>query len=173
MLAGPVFLDACAPGPGRSLPEPGGIPDEPGSADDLGSGSGKPFPSYKGALSERDSWNAIEDEHEELPCESRTRLRQLDFTGGMHTGDGVHWPGSDVLNITSNFGPGPGEILSGFGRDHEVPRGVRYDGHWTRECITGGRGVRRHGSREYGRAVVTHINFGYFRIMTVLDLDSR
>ena len=81
MLARPVFLDACAPGPGRSLPESGGIPDGPGSANDFCSGSGKPFPSYAGALSEWDSWNAIEDEHEELPCESGARLRQLFWYG--------------------------------------------------------------------------------------------
>ena len=107
MLARPVFLDACAPGPGRSLPESGGILDGPGSADDFGSGSRKPFLSHGGVLSERESWDAIEDEHEELPCESGVRLRQLDFTGGMDTGDGVHWPGSYMLNIFSNFGPDP------------------------------------------------------------------
>ena len=83
MLARPVFLDTCAPGPGRFLPESGGILNGLHSADDFGSGSGKPFPSYGGVLSERVSWNAMANEHEELPCESGDRLRQLDFTGAM------------------------------------------------------------------------------------------
>ena len=99
MLARPNVLDAYVPGPGMFLPESGGIPDGPGSANDFGSGSGKPFPSYGGALSKREYWNAIENEHEELPGESGDRLRQLDFTGGMDTENGVYWPGSDVLNI--------------------------------------------------------------------------
>ena len=121
ILARPVFLDACAPGPGRSLPESGGIPDGPGSADDFGSGSGKPFPSYGVALSERDSWDAIGDEHEALPCKSGARLRQLDFTGGMDTGDGVHWPASEVLNIVSNFGPGQERSFPGLGEIMKFP----------------------------------------------------
>ena len=114
ILARPVFLDACAPGPGRSLPESGGILDEPGFCR-----SGKPFPSYGGALSERDSWDAIVDEHEELPCESGARLHQLNFTGGMDAGDGVHW--SDVLNIVSNFGPGPERSFPGSGGIMKFP----------------------------------------------------
>ena len=58
-------------------------------------------------MSERESWNAIENEHEELPCESGDRLCQLDFTGGMDTENRVYWPGSDVLNVFSPFGLDP------------------------------------------------------------------
>ena len=79
VLARPNFLDAHVPALGRFLPESGGIPDGPGSTGDLGSGSGKPFRVMEGRC-QSGSWNAIENEHEELPCESGDRLRQLDFT---------------------------------------------------------------------------------------------
>ena len=118
ILARPVFLDACVPGLGRSLPESGGLPDGPGSADDFGSGSGKPLPRYGGALSEWDFLDAIEDEHEAFFWESGARLSPLGITSGMDMGDGVHWPGSDVLDIVNNFGlasdrsfPGSGGII--------------------------------------------------------------
>ena len=61
-----VFLGALAPGPGRSLPESGGIPDGPIFADDFASGSGKPFPSYGGTLLAQDSLDSL-----------RTNLRRL------------------------------------------------------------------------------------------------
>ena len=104
MLAMPVILDACAPDPGRSLPVSGGMPDGPGSADDCGAGSGKPFPKYGGVLSGRDPWNAIDNEHEGPPYEYGARLQILDCADDKDTGDGVHWPGLDVLNILSNSG---------------------------------------------------------------------
>ena len=65
--------------------------------------------------------NTIEHEHEELPCESGDRLRQLDFTDGMDTGDGVHWAGSEVLNIFSNFGPSPERSFPGSGGIMKFP----------------------------------------------------
>ena len=80
MFTRPVILDACAPDPRRSLTESGGIPDGLGSANDCGAGSRKPFPKYGGVLSGRDSWNAIENEHEGPPYEYEARLRILDST---------------------------------------------------------------------------------------------
>ena len=70
VLVRPVILDDCVPDPGRYLPESGVVPDGPGSANDCGAGSGKPFLRYGGELSGRDSWNAIENEHEGPPCEN-------------------------------------------------------------------------------------------------------
>ena len=163
MLARPVLMDACAVDPGRSLPESGSIPDGLGSADDCGAGSWKPFPKYGGVLSGRDLWNAIVNEHEGPPYEYRARLRIID--DDMDTADGVYWPGLDVLNIFGNSGPNPGEILSGFGRGHDVPRGVRYNGHGTQEGIPEGQHrvfkaeIRRHGSRECDRPMVLHVDF--------------
>ena len=69
----------------------------------------------------RDSWNAIKNEHEGPPCEYEAQLRILDCDDDMDTGDELHWPGLDELNIFSKSGQ---EILSGFGRDHDAPRGV-------------------------------------------------
>ena len=69
MLVRPVILDDCVLDPRRYLPESGVIPEGLGSANDCGAGSGKPFLRYGGVLSGRDSWNAIENEHEGPPCE--------------------------------------------------------------------------------------------------------
>ena len=99
MSTRPVILDACAPDPGRSLPESGGMPDGLGSADDYGLGSGQPFPKYGGVLSGRDSWNAIENEHEGHPYDYAAPLRILDCNDDMDMEDGVHLPGLDVLKI--------------------------------------------------------------------------
>ena len=55
--------------PGRYLPESGVIPDGPDSANVCGTGSGEPSPRCTGVLSERDMWNAIENEHEGPPCQ--------------------------------------------------------------------------------------------------------
>ena len=59
----------------------------------------------------QDSLDAIEEEPEALSQESGARLHVLDCASGMDTGDGVHWPKSacrsDMLDIVSNFGPGP------------------------------------------------------------------
>ena len=55
-------------------------------------------------LSERDAWNAIENEHEGPPCQYESRLRLRDGADNMQTGDEVHWPGLDVLNIFGNSG---------------------------------------------------------------------
>ena len=49
-MAWPVFIGALAPGPGRHLPESGGILDKPSFADDFDMGSGKPFPRYGGLV---------------------------------------------------------------------------------------------------------------------------
>ena len=102
ILTWPVFIGALEPGPGRSLPESGGIPDRPSFAHDFATVSGKSFPRYGGALLMLVSLDAIE--------EPGARLRVLDFASGKDTGDGVHWPESacwsDMLGIASNFGPG-------------------------------------------------------------------
>ena len=92
-----VFLGALAPGPGRSLPESGGIADGPSFSDDFALGSGKPFPSYGGLFLAHDSLDAIEDEPEVSPWVSGARLRLLDFASGKDTGDGVHWLGVSLL----------------------------------------------------------------------------
>ena len=122
MLVRPVILDNCVPDPGRYLAESGVVPDGPGSANDYGAGSGKPFPKYGGVLSARDSWNAIDNEHEGPPCECGARLRILGCGYDIEMGDEVHWPGLDALKFFSNSGQ---EILPGFGREHDAPRGVR------------------------------------------------
>ena len=53
-------------------------------------------------LSGRDAWNAIENQHEGPPCLYGSRLRDCD--DDSQTGDEVHCPRLDVLNIFSNSG---------------------------------------------------------------------
>ena len=120
VLVRPVILDDCVPDPGRYLPEFGVIPDGPGSANDSEAGSRNPFLRYGGVLSGRDSWNAIENEHEGPPCECKARVRILDCDDDMDTGDEVHWPGLDVLNIFSKSGQDPGRSFPGSAGITEV-----------------------------------------------------
>ena len=147
MLVRPVILDNSVPDPGRYLPESGVVADGPGSANDCGAGSGKPFPRYGGVLSAPDSLSAIENEGP--PCEYGARLRILDCGNDIEMGDEVHWPGLVVLNIFSGSGQDPGRSLPGVGREHNAPRGVQCYGHETREGIPEGRrgvymvGIRR------------------------------
>ena len=107
------------------MPESGGIPDKPSFADDFATGSGKPFPRYGGALLMGDSLDAIEDGPEALNQESGARLRVLDFSSGMDTGDGVYWPESacwsDMLDIVSSFGLGPERPFLGSGGIMKFP----------------------------------------------------
>ena len=69
----------------------------------------------------QDSLDAIEDKPEAFPWESGARLCLLDFTSGMDTGDGVHWPGSNMLDIVSSFGPAPERSFPGSGGIMKFP----------------------------------------------------
>ena len=121
VLVRPVILDHCVPDPGRYLPESAVVPDGPGSANDCGVGSGKAFPRYGGVLSARDSWNAIENEHERPPCEYGARLRILDCGDDIEMGDEVHWPGLGVLNIFSGSDRDPGRSFPGSAGSMTLP----------------------------------------------------
>ena len=131
MLVRQVILDDCVLNPGRYLPEFGVIPDEPGSANDCGTGSWESSPRCAGVLSERDAWNTIENEHEGPPCQYESRLRLRDCDDNTQTGDEVHWPGLDVWNIFGNSGQ---DLGKSFGRTRLEswcsPRGMI---QWTRD----------------------------------------
>ena len=73
ILAWQVFIGSLAQGPGRHLPESGGIPDKPSFADDFATGSGKPFPRYGGAVWMQDLLGAMEEEPKVL-------LREFELT---------------------------------------------------------------------------------------------
>ena len=128
MLTRPVILDVCAADPARSLPESGGIPDELGSADDCGAGSGKPFPKYGWVLSGQVSWNAIENEHEGPPYEYGARLRKLDCDDDMDTGDGSTLAGVGRIELQVSQWAGLGSLpmrahwrtVTFFGKDRNL-----------------------------------------------------
>ena len=121
MLVRPVILDNCVLDRVRYLPESGVVPDGLGSASDCGAGSGKPFPRYGGVLSARDSWNAIENEHEGPSCEYGARLRILDCGDDTEMGDEVHWPGLGVLNVFGGSGRDPGRSFPGSAGSTMLP----------------------------------------------------
>ena len=124
MLARPVILDACARAPGglcrsqevyrmgRVLPMT------------LGRDPGSPSRIMEGYCRDRIRGMPLRTNMRgfpvspELGCANLISLTiwirgKLDFTDDMDTGDGVQWPGSDVLNIFSNSGPDPGRSFPG------------------------------------------------------------
>ena len=88
MLVRPVILDDCVLNLGWYLPElyrMGRV-----LLTTVGRGSGEPSPRCAGVLSERDAWNAIENEHEGPPCQYESRLRLRECDDNTQTGDEVH-----------------------------------------------------------------------------------
>ena len=69
----------------------------------------------------RDYLDAMKHKAEVFPRQSGAGLHLFDFASGMDTGDGMHWPGSDVSDIVSDFGPGPERSFPGSGGIMKFP----------------------------------------------------
>ena len=109
--AWPAFIAALTPGPGKFLS--GGILDGASFADDLATGSRKPFPKYEGVVWMQDSLDTRKEAHEVLLWELEVGLYVLTCTKGMDQDTGGPWPESscrsDLLNFAGTFDPGLGQ----------------------------------------------------------------
>ena len=74
-------------------------------------------------LSGWDAWNAIRNKHEGPPCQGAP-LRLCDCDDHTETGDEVHWPGLDILNIFSNSGQDLGRSFPGSAGINMAPGNV-------------------------------------------------
>ena len=80
MLVRPVILDDCVPDSERYLPKSGVILDGPGSANDCGAGSGKPFLRYEGCCQNGTCGTPLRTDMRGLPVSTKLGYEYLIVT---------------------------------------------------------------------------------------------